>query len=208
MLTKFLEKPSSLTLQKAFEGCKEVKYSKGEFLFHEGDSVSYVDLLISGKLQIFKVDGNFNEVTLTFFSPVNIIAEWAVLQGSDYPASAKFVADSIIKRMTISEVKEKIHQNIELNHILIHSLTNKIETLNLAINRGLTMDALQRVSHFLFYSTPEFLTLKQNQISSMLYLRPETFSRILKQLKDLNCIEIEKGSIKIINRESLLNIIT
>ncbi|MCU0825263.1 MAG: Crp/Fnr family transcriptional regulator [Leptospira sp.] len=208
MISNSLEKPTPDLLKKAFSECKELRFSKGEFLFHQGDSVGYIDLLVSGKLQIFKVDGNQNEVTLTFFVPVQIVAEWAVLQGNDYPASGRFSEDSIVRRMSVTEVKDKLKNSIEWNQILIHSLTNKIETLNLAINRGLTMDSLQRVAHFLFYSNPEFLSLKQTQISSLLYLRPETFSRMLKQLKDLGCIEIQKGSIVILDRKLLLHLIS
>lgn len=208
MISNFLEKPTPNLLERAFSGCKELRCKKGEFLFHQGDSVDYVDLLVSGKLQIFKVDGNQNEITLTFFVPIQIVAEWAVLHGNDYPASGRFSEDSVVRRMPVKEVKDKLKNSIEWNQILIHSLTNKIETLNLAINRGLTMDSLQRVAHFLFYSNPEFLTLKQTQISSLLYLRPETFSRILKQLKVLGCIEIQKGNIVILDRKILLNLIS
>lgn len=49
-----------------------------------------MDLLVNGDLQVFKYDGNMNEVTLTFFRPVCIVAEWAVIQGIPYPASARF----------------------------------------------------------------------------------------------------------------------
>lgn len=192
MIIKYLTQPNPESLRKAFEGCQELTFSKDEFLFHGGDPVAYMDLLVSGDLQVFKYDGNMNEVTLTFFRPVSIIAEWAVIQGIPYPASGRFTKSSTILRMPLSEVQTRIHKNIELNHILMHSLMNKIDTLNLAINRGLTMDAMQRVAHFLFYGTPDSLALKQTQMASLLYLRPETFSRILKQLKEQGLIDTQK----------------
>ncbi|PJZ47351.1 Crp/Fnr family transcriptional regulator [Leptospira brenneri] len=207
MITKYLTQPNPESLMKAFEGCKELSFSKDEFLFHGGDKVAYLDLLVTGDLQVFKYDGNMNEVTLTFFRPVSIIAEWAVIQGIPYPASGRFTKKSTILRMPLTEVQSRIHKNIELNHILMHSLMNKIETLNLAINRGLTMDAMQRVAHFLFYGTPDSLSLKQTQMASLLYLRPETFSRILKQLKDQGLIDTQKGEITILDKEGLLKIL-
>ncbi len=207
MIMKYLSKPESQSFLKAFDGCQEITFEKNEFLFHAGDNVAYMDLLISGDLQIFKYDGKLNEVTLSFFRPVSIVAEWAVLQGIPYPASGRFTGKSTILRMPLADVQNRIHTNIELNHILIHSLLNKIETLNLAINRGLTMDALQRVAHFLFYGTPDSLKLKQTQMASLLYLRPETFSRILKQLKDQGLVEIHKGEISILDVEGLLKIL-
>lgn len=207
MIIKYLTQPNPESLRKAFEGCHELTFSKDEFLFHGSDPVAYMDLLVSGDLQVFKYDGNMNEVTLTFFRPVSIIAEWAVIQGIPYPASGRFTKSSTILRMPLSEVQKRIHKNIELNHILMHSLMNKIDTLNLAINRGLTMDAMQRVAHFLFYGTPDSLALKQTQMASLLYLRPETFSRILKQLKEQGLIDTQKGEISIIDKEGLLKIL-
>lgn len=203
MLSKFIKKPKSDDLLNAFSGCKRVSFKKSEFLFHLGDDVQYLDLLVDGELQIFKYDNNMNEMTLHFFKPVSLIAEWAVIQGIPYPASARFSKKSLVYRMPILEFQERLHSSIFLNHVLMNSLMGKIETLNVAINRGLTMDSLQRVAHFLCYCTDDCLTLKQNQISSLLYLRPETFSRILKQLKDQGYIKTDKGKIEITDREEL-----
>ncbi|XDD42318.1 Crp/Fnr family transcriptional regulator [Leptospira sp. WS60.C2] len=207
MIIQHITKSSPESLLKAFAGCMELTFEKDEFLFHAGDHVTHMDLLVNGDLQVFKYDGNSNEVTLTFFRPVCIIAEWAVIQGIPYPASARFIKKSTILRMPLSEVQNRLNANIELNHILMHSLMNKIDTLNLAINRGLTMDAMQRVAHFLFYGTPDSLSLKQTQMASLLYLRPETFSRILKQLKDQGLVDTQKGEITILDKEGLLKIL-
>lgn len=44
-------------------------------------------------------------------------------------------------------------------------------------------------------------------MASLLYLRPETFSRILKQLKDQGLIDTQKGEISILDKEGLLKIL-
>jgi CRP/FNR family transcriptional regulator len=208
ILLKTIGKPSNESLLFAFQDSKKIHYQANEFLFHEGDSIQYLDLLIEGSIQIFKYDGNQNEVTLNFFNPVSIVAEWAVLLGIPYPASAKFVKPSIIHRMTLDSFQQNLNTNVAFNHIIMHSLIGKIEIMNSTINRGLTMDSLHRVAHFIFHATEEILKLKQNQIASLLYLRPETFSRILKQLKDQGTIRIEKGRIEILNRDDLKELIS
>lgn len=50
-----------------FEKYRKLSFQKGEFLFHEGDEPKYADLLVEGKVQVFKHDTNFNEITLNFF---------------------------------------------------------------------------------------------------------------------------------------------
>ncbi|MCC5813209.1 MAG: Crp/Fnr family transcriptional regulator [Leptospira sp.] len=204
MALKHIQKPGAEDLLNIFACCKEVEMDKNNFLFHFGDEIQYLDLLVQGELQIFKYDMNMNEVTMNFFKPVSIVAEWAVLQGIPYPASGRFTQKSKIRRMPISVFQEKLNQNVYMNHIVMYSLIQKIESLNSAVDRGLTMDSLQRVAHFLANCSEDCLNMKQNQISSLLYLRPETFSRMLKKLKDDGAINIQKGGhIEILDIEAL-----
>jgi CRP-like cAMP-binding protein len=207
ILNKTIGKPSKESLLLVFQDCKKLKFEPNEFLFHAGDSIQYLDLLVEGSIQIFKYDGNQNEITLNYFNPVSIVAEWAVIMGIPYPASAKFVKPSSVYRMSLENFQNKLNNDVNFNHILMFSLLGKIEIMNSTINRGLTMDSLHRVAHFLYFSNDELLKLKQNQIASLLYLRPETFSRTLKHFKDQGTIKIEKGRIEILNRENLKELI-
>ncbi|EIE02922.1 Crp/Fnr family transcriptional regulator [Leptospira licerasiae] len=176
---------------------------KDEFLFHQGDETDSLHLLIEGKLQIFKYDSGSNEVTLNFFSPVSMIAELALINGIPFPASGRFVTDGAVLSLPFKELRERIKTDIPLNHLLIQSLFSKIQALNLSINRGMTMDSLQRVAHFLYYLPEGQATLAHSQIASMLALRPETFSRALKQLKDQGIINPERGLIEVLKKEEL-----
>lgn len=200
-----VQRPTPDQIQEIFKTCKQVSFQKDEFLFQEGDTATYLDLLLKGKVQIFKYDSNFNEITLNFFAPVSLIAEWAVINEIPYPASGRFTTESLVLRMPLVELKERLKKSVILNHLIVHSLNNKIQTLNMTINRGLTMDGMQRVVHFLYHSPENYLDLKQNQIASMLCLRPETFSRILKQLKDKEIIDTDKGRIILKDRNKLQN---
>ncbi|MCX7998789.1 MAG: Crp/Fnr family transcriptional regulator [Leptospiraceae bacterium] len=197
------EKPSMELILNLFKRHGKFSFQKGEFLFHEGEEPKYADLLIEGRVQIFKYDASFNEITLNFFSPISLIAEWAVINQLPYPASARFLEKSQIYRMTIEDLKKHLNENLPLNQYFIYSLSEKIKVLNMTIDRGLTMDAYQRVLHFLYFSPESLLELQQTQIASLLCLRPETLSRVLKVLKAKRMIRMEKGKIIIINKQAI-----
>ena len=186
-----------------FGNAKVQTYKKGEFIFQEGETPVYLDLLIEGNLQLFKYDSNSNEITLGFFSPISLIAELASLCNFNYPASARFFSDGKVTRIPINSLRELIVNDPKINHFLIQCLLEKLQTLNLTISRSLTMDAQQRVAHFLYYMPDEFPELKHNQIASMLLIRAETFSRTLKEFKDIGAIESTKGHLKVLNRQLL-----
>lgn len=194
---------SDLDIRKHFQGAKLTSFSKGEFLFQEGDVPEYFDLLIEGHLQLFKYDTNSNEATIAFFSPVSLVAELASLCNFKYPASARFSADGKVAILPIASLKDLINHDIKLNHYLIQCLLEKLQTLNLTLNRGLTMDTMERVAHFFYYMPADFPDLKHNQIASMLFIRAETFSRALKELKDAGILEVNKGQIEVLNRDGL-----
>lgn len=197
------EKPPMELIQPIFKKYKKLSFQKGEFLFHEGDEPKYVDLLVEGKVQIFKYDTNYNEITLNFFAPISLVAEWAVIQQIPYPASARFAETSQVYRMTVDDLKLCLKENLILNQYFIFSLAEKIKVLNMTIDRGLTMDSYQRVLHFLYFSPESMLELQQTQIASLLCLRPETLSRVLKVLKAKRIVQIEKGKINILNKSAL-----
>ncbi|TGK44477.1 Crp/Fnr family transcriptional regulator [Leptospira andrefontaineae] len=188
-----------------FSSGRKRTLKKDEFLFHQGDETDCLHLLIEGKLQIFKYDSSSNEITLNFFNPVSLIAELALINGIPFPASGRFVTDGAVLSLPFKELRERIKTDIPLNHLLIQSLFSKIQALNLSINRGMTMDSLQRVAHFLYYLPENQATLAHSQIASMLALRPETFSRTLKQLKDQGIINPERGLIEVLKKEELKN---
>jgi CRP-like cAMP-binding protein len=196
-------KPSAESIRMSFQNCNTIQYLKDEFLFHAGDEPKSLDLLVEGKVQIFKVDSNFNEITLNFFDAVSLIAEWAVLNRIPYPASSRFAMDSKVIRMPLPEFKERLQKDVVLNQLIVYFLNQKIHTLNNTIDIGLTMDASQRMAHFLYNLPENYLNLKQNQIASMICLRPETLSRVIKQMKSEGIIDTDKGKINILSREKL-----
>jgi len=199
---------SEADIKKNFENAKILSFSKGEFLFQQGNDPEYLDLLIEGQLQLFKYDNNMNEATLAFFSPISLIAELASLCNFPYPASARFVSDGKVARMPIIQLKDIIQREFAMNHFLIQCLLEKVQTLNLTISRGLMMDTMERVAHFLYHMPDDFPMLKHNQIASMLLIRAETFSRALKELKDAGIIESSKGQIQLLKREDLKKYLT
>ena len=73
--------------------------------------------------------------------------------------------------------------NPELARILLLSLSKKIRMLESVIERGLVMDASERVITFIRKSPELLITMRHYEIANILNLTPETFSRTLKKLQ-------------------------
>lgn len=159
-------------------------FGKGEILFYEGDEPKNLVVLIKGVLKLFKTSSSDKEVVLHHFTPVSLVAEVAVLHRIPYPATAVFEADSEVMLIDYEAFEKTFLNNPELARILILSLTKKVRMLESVIERGLVMDASERVLN-LIRQSPELLDkMRHYEIANILNLTPETFSRTLKKLQD------------------------
>jgi len=162
---------------------KHRSFRKGEILFFEGDAPKDLVVLTKGVLKLFKTSSSDKEIVLHYFTPVSLVAEVAVLHRIPYPATAVFEADSKVLLIDYDAFEEIFLNNPELARILILSLSKKVRMLESVIERGLVMDASERVLN-LIRTSPELLeTMRHYEIANILNLTPETFSRTLKKLQ-------------------------
>ena len=171
------------TFAKLSSIAKSKSYKKGEILFFQGDEPKELVILTKGVLKLFKTATNDKEIILNYFTAVSFVAEVALLHRIPYPATATFEADSEAILINYKEFESIFLGNPELARLLILSLSKKVRLLESVIERGLVMDATERVVN-LIKKSPELLeTMRHYEIANILNLSPETFSRILKKLQ-------------------------
>jgi len=171
------------TFSKLTEIARQRRFQKGEILFFEGDAPNDLVVLTKGVLKLFKTSSSDKEVILHHFTPVSLVAEVAVLHRIPYPATAVFEADSEVLLINYDAFESIFLSNPELARILLLSLSKKIRMLESVIERGLVMDASERVITFIRKSPELLITMRHYEIANILNLTPETFSRTLKKLQ-------------------------
>lgn len=139
--------------------------------------------MTKGVLKLYKTTTHDKEIILNYFTPVSFVAEVALLHRIPYPATATFEADSEVILIDYEQFESIFLGDPRLARVLILSLSKKVRMLESVIDRGLVMDASERVMN-LIKKSPELLeTMRHYEIANILNLSPETFSRILKKLQ-------------------------
>ena len=179
------------------------EFKKGSMLFFEGDECKNLYILTEGMLRVFKSDPKGNEVVLKHFRPVSLIAELANLDHIPYPASAVFEEDGKVIAVNFAAFEQEFLKNPDILMSIIKSLTKKLKSLEEVISRSLTMDSTSRVAKFIYENENQFLELKQNKISAILNITPETMSRVLKKFKDSGIIESRDRKFRVIDKKKL-----
>ena len=179
------------------------EYKKGNILFHEGDEPKSLHVLVKGALKVYKTDFKGNELVMKYFYPVSLIAELAHLDHIPYPATAAFETDGKVIALNFSAFEKEFLRNPDISLVIIRSLSKKLRDLEGVISRNLTQDATVRVAKFIYENEDIFLQLKQNKISSILNLTPETLSRTLKKFKDGGILENRNRKFLLLQKEKL-----
>jgi CRP/FNR family transcriptional regulator len=199
---KFFENLEDHELEYLSSISRKRYFKKGEILFYEKETPQYLTLLCSGVLKVYKTDAKNNEIVIHRFIPISLVAEMAVLEGMNYPASAMFDSDGSVVEIDFKKFKNNFLTNPDVAFNFFKSLAQKIQYLENVISLNIVLDSTSRVAKCITQNS-EALVLKNNQLSQHLHMTPETLSRILKKFTKLGFIEKINGEYKIINREGL-----
>ncbi|WP_095229199.1 Crp/Fnr family transcriptional regulator [Helicobacter sp. 13S00401-1] len=182
-----------------------VQYKKDNVLFYEGERPSRLYILLDGKIKLFKVDNNSNEIVLHRLQGISLIAEVVYFAHGIFPATAIFEGDSTVLSIDY-EGFEKFLDNKQVLKSFVISLTEKIRILEGIISNKMILKAKQKIARYIILNEARLNMLNQKQIAKELFITPETLNRNLKILKEEGAINMVKSKIEILDLEFLKDI--
>ena len=177
-------------------------FKKGEILFYEKDKPKYLTLLVSGILKVYKTDTKNNEVVLHRFVAPSLVAEMAVFEAIDYPASAMFDSDGSVIEIEFTKFKNEFLTNPDVAFNFFRSLSKKIKYLEDVISLNIVLDSTSRVAKYIC-EHENALGSKNSELSKYLHMTPETLSRILTKFTKLGFLFKGSSGYEIVNEEGL-----
>ena len=169
------------------------KLSRENILFYEGEKPHFFYILLDGFVKFYKTDLKGNEIVIHFFTQPTFLAEMPSFENIAFPATAISMKD---KSSFLLIDREKflalLNSDPKFSVYIIKSLSQKVRNLEQVINRNLIYDAMTKVCSFIKENPRDVVNTKHKDIAIILNMAPETLSRILKKLKNLNIID-KKG---------------
>ncbi len=182
-----LEKIANISITK--------KLSRENVLFYEGEKPEFFYVLLDGFVKFFKTDLRGNEIVIHFFTRPMFLAEMPSFENIPFPATAISMRDeSCFLLIEREKFLELLNSDSKFCLYLIKSLSQKVRSLEQVINRNLIYDAMTKVCSFIKENPKDIADTKHKDIAIILNMAPETLSRILKKLKNLNIID-KKGTL-------------
>ena len=171
------------------------KLSRENILFYEGEKPQFFYVLLDGFVKFYKTDLKGNEIVIHFFTRPTFLAEMPSFENIPFPATAISMRDeSSFLLIDREKFLALLNSDPKFSFYIIKSLSQKVRNLEQVINRNLIYDAMTKVCSFIKENPREVVNTKHKDIAIILNMAPETLSRILKKLKNLNIID-KKGTL-------------
>lgn len=186
------------------------KYEKGEIIAQEDDDCRYLGLIIEGSVIIERLYPSGKEIIMKRLKSGDVFGEALIFsQFSKYPATVMAGDNSRILYLRKSEIIKLFSFNEKFMGNFMRLLSEKVIILNDKIKSLSLKTVKQKVADYILQ---EYIVQKSNNIKLKgskedlaLYLgipRP-SLSRELIKLRDEGFIEFDRRSIKVIDVESL-----
>lgn len=195
-------KLDSESINKIKEDLLITDYQKDSIVFYEGDSSEYFHILISGSVRLYKTTHKGRQIYIHGLAAPSLIAEYPTFEKASFPATCEFVTEGTIGLLHYDKLYEYLKEP-SFSLEIISSLTKKAMLLSNLLHKETILSSEEKVADLMLRDPMIFSRLKYNEISTVLNLTPETFSRILSKLKRDGIISITDHQLKILDQKAL-----
>lgn len=186
-----------------------VKLKEGEILFNQGDKYHSFFLVISGLMKLFRHSASGQEKIIELEDAGKTFAEALMFnEHSSYPVTAMAMQKTVLFKINAIHFRNLLLESPETCMSVMADLSYRLHALLKEIDHLSLLTGRNRVSMFLLDQAltkgEEFrLEIPKKEIACMLSLKPETFSRLLKELCSRQIIEVHDNRIIVLDLYAL-----
>jgi CRP-like cAMP-binding protein len=190
------------TLTRSLLGQHVVRtYDRGELVFQQGDPAVCFCLVLEGWVKLYRETPDGHEVVVSLFTTGESFAEAVMFRGGRYPATAEAVSPVRLLRIDGQALRDVIMRNPQISFEMLAATALHLRRLVEMVVQLKALSAPKRIASFLLSLTAARsgcvrLTLPYQKllIANRLGMKPESFSRALRQLRSVG-IAVERDSI-------------
>ncbi len=180
-----------------------VHLAEGESLFEQGDSADRFYLVLSGQIKLYRLSPAGNEKVIEIIMPGSTFAEALVfLERPHYPVGAQALEPAELVSIDARNFADMLKQSVDTCFLLLADMSQRLRGLLREIDELSLHDARCRIAAYLVQRTPAGqaslqLPIAKQVLASRLSIKPETLSRIIKNLSDSGIITVQNSQVHI-----------
>mgnify|MGYP002725561768 CR=1 FL=1 len=182
---------------------------KGGRLFEQGDAANCFFYLLEGQIKLSRISIEGDEKIIEVISPGGVFAEALMfLEATNYPVTAEALSNSRLIRVHFQDYRNVLRESVDVCFGMFADLSKRIHGLVMEIDHLTLQNAACRVAGYLMTHAPEDtneydLETSKHVLASRLSIKPETLSRIIKQLCTMELIQLKGNHVTILDPDKL-----
>ena len=207
--TPLLSELRDTQLQRVLAHAVRYTLDEGQWLFSQGDPARAFYLVESGQVRLFRLSPDGAEKVIEIVSPGQTFAEALMfLNAPRYPVCAAALAPTALIAIDARDFAAMLRDSVDTCFVIMGALSRRLRGLIGEIDNLTLHTAKSRVARYLLARCPRdrcvfALDVRKGVLASRLSVKPETFSRVIKQLTEEGAITVQGAQITILDRAAL-----
>jgi CRP-like cAMP-binding protein len=200
---------SEAQVQRIAKNAVRVRLKEGDALFEQGDPAKRFYLVLSGQIKLYRLSPAGNEKVIDIVTPGSTFAEALMfLERPHYPVGAQALQPSEVVSIDAADFADMLRGSVETCFVMLGVMSQRLRGLLREIDELSLHSATCRVAAYLVKHAPAQsdsfeLPVAKQIVASRLSVKPETFSRIIKNLIDAGVISVRGSRVTILDRGAL-----
>jgi CRP-like cAMP-binding protein len=200
---------SPFELESLKRDVSKLKIDKNFTLFQKDEQADACYILVYGLVKLGIPSSNGNDKIIELIRPGQSIGEAMIFLDEPYPFYAEAIENSLLLKVPKSALFKLLDQSPTIARQMMAGLSFRMLGFIRNVERQTSHTALQRVIDYILQtakyqnSDDIHLELKKNVVASLLNLTPETFSRMLHHLSEMELIQVSSSRIRILSADLL-----
>lgn len=186
-----------------------VRLEEGESLFEQGDRADRFYLVLKGQVKLFRLSPAGNEKVIEIVMAGSTFAEALMfLERPHYPVGAEALTACELISIDALDFADMLKHSVDTCFLLLGDMSQRLRGLLREIDELSLHSATCRVAAYLVQQAPEEipeldLPIPKQVLASRLSVKPETLSRIIKNLSNTGIISVNGSKVTVHNWEAL-----
>lgn len=200
---------TDLQLDRVYRHSRIVELKDGQLLFSQGEDVVCFYLVLNGKIKLYRVSPDGQEKIIEIVPSGEVFAEALMFMDQPYyPVSAAALSNTVVVGIEAKDFKAMLWDSVDTCLLLLGDMSFRLRKLVHEIDTLTLHSGTCRVASYLLQHAPDDqecfdLDVAKSVIAARLSVKPETFSRIIKNLREQGIISIDGNKITIHDRKAL-----
>jgi len=204
-----LSQLSAEQLERVARRAVRLRLDEGQWLFSQGDSADRFYLILGGHMRLFRLSPDGAEKVIEILAPGETFAEALMFMNAPrYPVCAAALGSAELIGMDARDFARMLRESVDTCFLLLGALSQRLRSLVLEIDNLTLHSATSRFASYLLAKRHPGakvldLDLRKGVIASRLSIKPETFSRIEKDLSERGIIAVQGMRVSLLDLDAL-----